>query len=333
MNDMKSNPPQLISHRNIIDEPIHEVDWLIEPLIPTGARVLIYGEWGSFKTWILMHLALHLAAGVDWFGQFAIPQSKKVLYLDEEMAESTFRQRWIQLAQGAELAVKDLPFNLSSQHGIVFNEDAPLQLLNDLESVSFNPDVIVVETLRRVLVGSENEAKDISQFWRNVNPLLKEGRTVILAHHMSKPSPGFHKPIRDRASGSTDIMAGVDAAFAIQKQPGGLLKIEHVKSRAAEEVGVFTLKFECEDKDGSVQLTLANPPANHTDHVHTNDLDSVFQDREGDTLTTGEVIEHFTKRGQSKRSAERTLKECHQTGRIEKVTHGHWRKPHGGHGP
>ena len=80
MNDTKSNPPQLISHRNIIDEPIHEVDWLIEPLIPTEARVLIYGEWGAFKTWILMHLALHLAAGVDWFGQFTIPQSKKVLY-------------------------------------------------------------------------------------------------------------------------------------------------------------------------------------------------------------------------------------------------------------
>jgi hypothetical protein len=330
MNNSKSNPPELINHRRIIDEPIKKVDWLIEPLIAKGDKVLIYGAWGSFKTWALMHLALHLAAGVDWFGQFPIPQPKKVLYLDEEMAESAFRRRWVQLAEGAGLEGKDLPFNLYSQPGIVFNEKAPLQLLDDLERMDFCPDVIMVETLRRVLVGSENEAKEVAGFWRNVKPFLKEGRTLILSHHMSKPSPGFHKPVRDRASGSTDIMAGVDTAFAIEKQQSGLLKVEHVKSRAAEEVGAFTLKFECEGQDGPAQLTLASPPSNLTpniDQVRTNELDPFFRDREDDTVKTGEVIEYFTKKGQPKRSTERKILEWEQAGHIEKVKRGHWRKP------
>ena len=251
---------QLISHRRIIDEPIPQVNWLIEPLIATGDRTLMYGAWGSYKTWALMHLALHLAAGVDWFGQYAISQPHKVLFLDEEMAETTFRRRWAQLAQGAGLEDKDLPFNLYSRPGIVFNEQGCSELLDDLERMNFVPDVIVVETVRRVLVGNENEAQDIAKFWRNLTPLLQDGRTVILSHHMSKPSPGFHKPVRDRASGSTDIMAEVDAAFAIQQQSSGLLKVEHVKSRAAEEVEAFTLRFECEGEDGPALIGPCQSP-------------------------------------------------------------------------
>lgn len=336
MNDLTSHPPQLITHRRIIDEPIQEVDWLIEPLIAKGDRVLLYGAWGSFKTWALMHLALHLAAGVDWLDTFAIPRPQTVLYLDEEMAESGFRRRWRQLAQGAGFECKDLPFNLYSQPGIVFNDQGPARLLEDLERGEFSPDVIVVETIRRVLAGNENEAQDVSQFWRNVKPLLQDGRTLILSHHMSKPSLGYPKAVRDRASGSTDIMAGVDAAFAIQKQPSGLLKVEHVKSRAAEEIGSFTLTFASEGQNGPAQLTLASPPSNlrpNTDDVLTNELDSVFQDREEDTVKTREIIEYFTKQGQSRRSTERKLQEWKQAGHIEKVKHGHWRKLQGWNKP
>jgi len=121
-------------------------------------------------------------------------------------------------------------------------------------------------------------------------------------------------------------MAGVDAAFAIQQQSSGLLKVEHVKSRAAEEVGVITLKFECEGQDGPAQLAIASLPSN-TAHVFTNELDPVFQDRENDTVKTGEVIEYFTKKGQPKRSTERKIREWEQAGHIEKVKRGHWRKP------
>lgn len=47
---------QLISYRRIMEEPFPEIHWLVEPLITVGDRVLVYGPWGSFKSWLLLHL-------------------------------------------------------------------------------------------------------------------------------------------------------------------------------------------------------------------------------------------------------------------------------------
>ena len=330
MNYFPGIPPKLISHRHIMDDPIPTVPWLIKPLIATGDKALLYGAWGSFKSWLLMHLALHLAAGVSWLDHFDIPKSKKVLYLDEEMSETTFRRRWQQLAHGAGLADVDLSFNLYSQPGIVLNSQGAHTLLANLERAEFLPDVIVGETIRRLLPGNENEAQDVAQFWRDLTPLLGDSRTLILSHHMSKPNPGYPKPVRDRASGSTDIMAGVDAAFAIQKQSSGLLKVEQVKSRATEEVGAFTVRFACSEQDGPVHLSLVSPPTHlqpTTNQEDGPDLDALFQDHEDDTVTTGEIIQYCEQHGQPKRTAERTLKKWSEIGHLEKVKRGQWRKP------
>jgi RecA-family ATPase len=62
----------------------------IEPLIAQGERSVIYGEYGSLKSWILLDMAMHMAAGKDWLGHFKISKPRKVLYIDEEMAKDRY---------------------------------------------------------------------------------------------------------------------------------------------------------------------------------------------------------------------------------------------------
>jgi hypothetical protein len=229
----------LVSFQDVMTQDLAPVDWLVTDLIANQDRVVLYGEPGAMKSWLLLHLAVHIAAGQKWLGQFDIPTAKEVLYIDEEMNARTLRRRIRELVMGADLGANDLPLRLLSLHGVRFDEKGAQTLLDGLAASGFNPDVIIVETLRRVMEGSENDAEDVAAFWRNLEQLRKAGKTIIISHHMRKPSyRGINDP-QYRASGSTDILAGTDTAIAIAKVNKGLTVVECVKSRNAEEYQNF----------------------------------------------------------------------------------------------
>ena len=74
---------RLISLGAILEEPLAPPSWLVERLISDGSRVVLYGEFGSYKSWGLLSLGLHIAAGQPWLGRFPVPQARSVLYVDE----------------------------------------------------------------------------------------------------------------------------------------------------------------------------------------------------------------------------------------------------------
>ena len=234
---------QLVSFRDVMIHPLPPVDWLVTDLIANQDRVVLYGEPGAMKSWLLLHLGVHLAAGKQWLGQFEVPGAKRVLYVDEEMNARVLQRRINRLGVGADLGDHDLSLRLLSLHGVRFVQDGAQRLLDALATSGFDPEVIIVETLRGVMDGSENEAKDVSAFWRNLEPLRQAGKTVIISHHMRKPSYRGINDAQYRASGSTDILAGTDTAIAIMKRNKGLIEVECVKSRNAEEPQNFTIRL------------------------------------------------------------------------------------------
>jgi RecA-family ATPase len=248
-----SKPLPLVSFETIIEEALPPVEWLVEGLVADGDRVMLYGEFGSFKSWVLPSLGLYIAAGRPWLGKFPIPQSKRVLYLDEEMHPRTLKRRIQRLARGMGLSSNQLPLQTLSRFGTRFDGPGVLRLLSDLTAVGFDPEVVIVETFRRVLRGNENEASDVAEFWRSLSPLAK-GRTVIISHHMRKRSMMSSSNSRERASGSTDILAGADAALAIQRIGRDALVVECVKLREAEEPEPFVVSLYDESQDGPVEL-------------------------------------------------------------------------------
>jgi hypothetical protein len=50
--------------------------------------------------------------------------------------------------------------------------------------------------------------------WRALDVLATAGKTVVLSHHMRNPKFDGGDSAKYRASGSTDILAGADAAYA-----------------------------------------------------------------------------------------------------------------------
>ena len=313
----------LVSFETIMGEPLPPIEWLVEGLIADGDRVVLYGEFGSFKSWVLPSLALHIAAGRAWLGKFPIPQSKQVLYIDEEMHQRTLKRRIQRLAHGAGLSSEQLPLRTLSRHGAYFDRSGVLRLLGGLNASGFDPQVVIVETLRRVLPGSENEASDVAALWRSTNPITK-GRTLIISHHMRKPSMMQTSSSRDRASGSTDILAGADTALAIQRVGQDALVVECVKLREAEEPEPFVVSLYDEGPDSPVELRYEGARTQYAaDGDKTEQAERAImlflQANPDQTAPRDAILEHVTEMGISERTGERALSRMKKAGKVSKL--------------
>src|SRR5262249_35258785 len=148
-----------------------------------------------------------------------------------------------------------LPFRAVSRAGIRFDAEGAKNLLVELDGLTFDPDVIIAETFRRLLVGSENEQEDVTEFWLNVEPITRAEKTLAGSHHRRKPSRERKESNRNRASGSTDILAGADAALAIARPcQANIAVVEATKSRDGEECPPFGFSLHADDPDGPVVL-------------------------------------------------------------------------------
>ena len=248
-------PLQLISLEKVMTEDPPPITWVVESILAKGDRMVLFGEFGSMKSWLLLDLGLSIAGGGPWLSEFRVPESRKVLYIDEEMNLSTFWRRIRQLGDGAGYAIEGQHFQFLSQQGVRFDSDGAQNLLEALRASNYDPDVIIVETFRRVMVGSENEAQDVATFWRHVEPIRRARKTLIISHHMRKPFQQGRDDSRNRASGSTDILAGGDSGYAIQRTGKNVVKLECVKSRVAVEPPPFNIRLLCGMETQPAQMT------------------------------------------------------------------------------
>jgi hypothetical protein len=236
------------------------VEWIVQPIVAAHERVLLYGEFGALKSWVLLHLGLHIAAGRKWLDTFEVPRPRAVLYVDEEMSEYTLRSRVQRLVAGAHLPTDDLPFMAASQEGVRMTEMGGVILLDRVHKAGFKPEIIIMESMRRVLVGDEKEQVDVSAFWRAVQPLRKAGIVVIVSHHMRKPRMEGPDDARHRASGTTDLIAGSDSAWAMTKTASNTATLEAIRIRLAEEPKPFAVEFTWDGETGPVSARLGLPP-------------------------------------------------------------------------
>ena len=48
----------LIPYAEVLSQPLLPLVWDVVPLISRGDRVVIFGEFASMKSWLMLHLAI-----------------------------------------------------------------------------------------------------------------------------------------------------------------------------------------------------------------------------------------------------------------------------------
>ena len=181
---------------------------------------------------------------------------------------------------------------------------------------------------------SENDAQEVAAFWHNVEPLVAAGKTVIISHHMSKrPLQGARRS-RDRASGSTDIIGGADAALAVEKITASgtahTVAVTVDKHRFAADGWTFKVGvcFEEPDETGPIwvryERTFSASEQSALKRTSAGDLTEAFVRAQGRTVTTGEVVAALAVHEVSRRTVDRTLDGLARHGRLRRASQGRW---------
>jgi archaellum biogenesis ATPase FlaH len=198
---------------DLFNENIKTPEYWIDPIIPKGAIIVFGGKPSSFKSFLITGMCYSMINKKKFLDSFDIKSVPKILYYDLENGMNLQHWRLKYLYNGNKGdcdAFKNITFTTS------FNNT---YMNKEIEKAS-NYDIIVLDSYRRFLNGSENESETTNRFYNEFLKILKEkGKTIIMIHHFRKTKiEEFEEAdILDSFRGSGDITAQLDVVYGVIK--------------------------------------------------------------------------------------------------------------------
>ena len=193
--------------------------WAIRGVI--GDLSVIWGDPGSYKTFLATSMAVSVASGEPWFG--CQVRQGPVLYILGEGGVDMFRRRAGMAAKQRGLDIKDLPLYVRPE-AIDMSTPSRLNPYMDQWTVNISPVLVVIDTLSRCLPGDEN-TQEVMQGFISCMDVMREvfGATVLALHHAGKSG---------EMRGSTVLHGAVDVNLRVEKDEAARrLRIEAEKLR------------------------------------------------------------------------------------------------------
>lgn len=205
----RASEPFFVGFRTFLSTAPQDVDWTVEGLIQSDGNGLILGDPGTSKSLAVFDLALHLAAGVAWFGH-NIPKRTKVGLVTREDAPGLSQSRLKRLRDGGSEAMQVWLSGVDLEDWIHVNTRAQretwtLQKEADIQEViesikERGIQFVFFDVFRVLWAGNENRSEETAAVLESVKRIGREARCQIgLVHHVSKSDRGT---IFDRARGS-----------------------------------------------------------------------------------------------------------------------------------
>lgn len=220
---------------------------LIDNVLDQGTTALLYGKWGTAKTFIALDWAASVATGRKWQNRHT--EQRRVLYVVGEGAFG-FRGRlqawetgWHTVVDDDWLHILPIPVNLTN-HPAVNN----LLALVDWGGYDF----VIVDTLARCMVGAdENSAKDCGEVVDALTRILAAtpgGRGNVLGvHHAGKDG----RTLR----GSSAFEGGADTVYFTSRD-GEVITLDREKRKDGPDADRHELKLGQIEGTGSCVIEL-----------------------------------------------------------------------------
>ncbi|MEM8575535.1 MAG: AAA family ATPase [Pseudomonadota bacterium] len=205
-------------HASDVLAKLGPINWLVKDFLEENTTGLVFGDPESFKSFLTLDIAFHIAAGKDWHGH---PVSKgPVIYLAGEGHGGLARRfsAW-ERAHNVELA--ELPFYVSERAASLYDAENAAEVVQAVGAITKRvgrPALVVIDTLARNFgAGDENSTADMNTFIKHVDDLIRAHFecTVMIVHHTGHA----HK---ERARGAMALKGGVDFEYRVDRVGLGL---------------------------------------------------------------------------------------------------------------
>lgn len=220
--------------------------WIIKNLIPRADLIVLYGESGSGKTFVILDITMAIARGVPWRGLKV--KAGRVVYIAAE-GGGGFRNRLKAYGMQHGVDLSTLPFYvIHAAPNFLMKEDVA-EVAKAIKA-SAGADIIVVDTFAQVTPGAnENAAEDMGRALRHARMMSDAtGATVIMVHHSGKDAS-------KGARGWSGIRAAADAELEVVRD-GDQRALRTTKQKDGDDSAQWGFRLEPVtidlDEDGDI---------------------------------------------------------------------------------
>lgn len=234
--------------------------WMVEGFWTRKSHGIVAGEPKSFKSTLVLDMAVSIASGRKFLGEFEVVDSGPVLIVQNENAAWIMKDRLskIRTAKGliGEVSKHDniyqikfpveLPIYYINQQGFNFNEKFHRKLLDNVMR-SIQPHLVIFDPLYLMFDGDVNTSKEL-------NPILTwllglkdyHNCSEIVIHHWKKGTAGTKLRGGQRMLGSTTLHGWVESAWYLDVKKSDDLEEEIFSDELNAPSGSATLTLERE---------------------------------------------------------------------------------------
>jgi hypothetical protein len=198
---------ELVGFADLLDPDLTSRS-LVKGLLDSTALALVIGEAGCGKTFLVLDLALSIAAGRDWFDRRV--RLGRAVYLAAEAGQSIrnrvagwARERW---ANGPYIDFAAVVSPVDLCHLNMGHVDKLVEAIGEAA-------LVVVDTVSRALAGgNENGPEDMGAFVTALDQLrARLGCTIIAVHHVGKDASRGGR-------GHSLLHCAVDTEIAVERR-------------------------------------------------------------------------------------------------------------------
>lgn len=197
---------------NAAIERVKNKKWLIDGIIPHGDVGFIYGRPGSYKSFMAVDIASHVASATAWNG-IDVDLPGGVLYIaGEGGSQLHVRKKAWRIARGGDNDAMTI-----LERGVMINnatERAELKaLIREVERIKQIKHVlIVIDTFSKCFSGDENSSEDMRSFIAGCEDLRDtfDGCSVLFVGHTGKSDPNSMR-------GSSAAMADCGFSYRVTR--------------------------------------------------------------------------------------------------------------------
>lgn len=312
------------------------VSWLVQDWLPDKSITFLVSPPESYKTWILLDLAVSISTGVPFLGSYEVNQTGPTLIIQQEDSHSGLTDRLAliveqKLGMNPELdgdtwkvpSMPDIPIFIHPSRMLRFdNKKVVEELEKQIEVIK--PKVIMIDPLYSTTAGVDNYMADLAnqmmvlKTWRD-----KYGCSFVIAHH-SRKNLDPDSTAREDSWGSQFLNAFLEAGWQVRRNPK-LAQNEIVVRRHSKVMGnqnPISLTFDISTvypmKYHVTARAYEMAPAGETRQpAQANLLDMI----QAGPMTQSDMC---TKTGKGRSTISRQIRQLEAAGLVERMPDGKW---------
>lgn len=220
--DLPPEPPK-IELRSALDcaAIMPSSDWLLRPYLERNAISILFGDFGTYKSFIALDWALRVAIGLPAIGSEYYREGAPVVFISAEGRGLAKRLRawcrheysdreWREVLADVPLHILERAINLSDPGNAA-------DLVTAIEALQIAPALIVIDTLSRNSGGEvESSTAEAGAYLATLDQTLRArfACAVLLVHHVGHAEKG-------RIRGPIVLAANTDAMVRVERVAPG----------------------------------------------------------------------------------------------------------------